>query len=410
MSVGAGGVLPCGTGKSERRPLWPSGVNGGRRPHLRGIRSGSIWTAWRPGKRCQTTRRAQKPASGSLTSVPGTWIMGVPRSSLAFDGGLWIDVHQSGGRPVAPQSGSAATAVTLRWPGRFYGCSSHKSNNPAMAATRNPTHCASGIGPIPLNRLHVRNPMTRRKKESKPTLNVNPINSSLSMRRRVYQTLKKAISEMDIYEFNEEVRLDERKLCEDMQVSRTPIREAMALLEREGFVRSVPRRGIFVVRKTKREVVELITAWAALESMAARLAASRASMDELAELHDIMREYEREMPSEHLSEYSSANIAFHQKIIECAHSSVISDMIADLVIHVRGIRKITIRRDSRAERSIKDHLDIIRALETRDPDLAEKLVREHALGLAAYVEKYGDFLDVDGNGNNDPYKVGDYGT
>ncbi len=252
--------------------------------------------------------------------------------------------------------------------------------------------------------------MTRRKKESKPTLNVNPINSSLSMRRRVYQTLKKAISEMDIYEFDEEVRLDERKLCEDMQVSRTPIREAMALLEREGFVRSIPRRGMFVVRKTKREVVELITAWAALESMAARLAAARASMDELAELHDIMREYEREMPSEHLSEYSSANIAFHQKIIECAHSSVISDMISDLVIHVRGIRKITIREDNRAERSIRDHLDIIRSLEARNPDLAEKLVREHALGLAAYVEKYGDFLDVNGSENNKSYKKSDYGT
>ena len=54
-------------------------------------------------------------------------------------------------------------------------------------------------------------------------------------------------------------------------MSRTPVREAMAQLESEGFVRSVPRRGIYVVRKTKREVIEMITAWAALESMAARL-------------------------------------------------------------------------------------------------------------------------------------------
>ena len=76
---------------------------------------------------------------------------------------------------------------------------------------------------------------------------------------------------MDIYRSRADIRLDERQLAQDFGISRTPVREAMAQLEREGFVRSVPRRGIYVVRKTKREVIEMITAWAALESMAARL-------------------------------------------------------------------------------------------------------------------------------------------
>ena len=76
---------------------------------------------------------------------------------------------------------------------------------------------------------------------------------------------------MDVYRSRADIRLDERRLAQDFGISRTPVREAMAQLEREGFVRSVPRRGIYVVRKTKREVIEMITAWAALESMAARL-------------------------------------------------------------------------------------------------------------------------------------------
>ena len=76
---------------------------------------------------------------------------------------------------------------------------------------------------------------------------------------------------MDVYRSRDDIRLDERQLAQDFGISRTPVREAMAQLEREGFVRSVPRRGIYVVRKTKREVIEMITAWAALESMAARL-------------------------------------------------------------------------------------------------------------------------------------------
>ena len=83
--------------------------------------------------------------------------------------------------------------------------------------------------------------------------------------------MKNAIVAMDIYRSRDDIRLDERKLAQDFGISRTPVREAMAQLESEGFVRSVPRRGIYVVRKTKREVIEMITVWAALESMAARL-------------------------------------------------------------------------------------------------------------------------------------------
>ena len=92
-----------------------------------------------------------------------------------------------------------------------------------------------------------------------------------SFKHKAYAALKNAIVSMDIYRSRDDIRLDERKLAQDFGISRTPVREAMAQLESEGFVRSVPRRGIYVVRKTRREVIEMITAWAALESMAARL-------------------------------------------------------------------------------------------------------------------------------------------
>src|SRR5262249_12013827 len=98
---------------------------------------------------------------------------------------------------------------------------------------------------------------------------VEPIGGPESFKRRAYAPLKDAIVAMDIYRSRADIRLDERRLALDFGISRTPVREAMAQLEREGFVRAVPRRGIYVVRKTKREVIEMITAWAALESMAA---------------------------------------------------------------------------------------------------------------------------------------------
>jgi DNA-binding GntR family transcriptional regulator len=95
---------------------------------------------------------------------------------------------------------------------------------------------------------------------------------------------------MDIYGHAGEVRLDAGGFRRG-GVSRTPIREAMTLLEQEGFVRTRPRRGIYVVKKTKRESVEIITVMAALESMAARLAAERASDADIAELRRLMDEF-----------------------------------------------------------------------------------------------------------------------
>ena len=88
----------------------------------------------------------------------------------------------------------------------------------------------------------------------------------------------------------DEIRLDERQLPGRSASSRTPIREAMTLLEQEGFLRTVPRRGIFIVRKTKRQIIEMIEMWAALESMAARLATVNASDEEIARAaHDVRR-------------------------------------------------------------------------------------------------------------------------
>lgn len=224
-------------------------------------------------------------------------------------------------------------------------------------------------------------------------LSLQPIQAGASLRDQAYVMLKQAIADADIYQSREPVRLDERELSEAMGVSRTPIREAMTLLEQEGFLRMVPRRGIYIQRKTKREIVEMIQMWAALESMAARLATRNATDEEIAKLRRMFDAFRDSTPDEHIEEYSSANIEFHQSIVELSKSQVILDTIRNIFMHVRAIRKLTISQSDRAARSIVDHLRIIEALEQRDADLAERLVREHSLNLADYVDKYCDFLD-----------------
>jgi len=233
-----------------------------------------------------------------------------------------------------------------------------------------------------------------------PTIDVPRLETQSNFRDLAYAALKRAITAMDIYDRPEEIRLDERRLSEGLGVSRTPIREAMTLLEQEGFVRTRPRRGIFVVRKTKREIVEMITVMASLESMAARLAAERATDADIAELRRLMDAFRAphgQEGGERLAEYSDANIAFHQAIIKMSGCTLLAEMTENLFIHMRAIRKITIHQENRAARSITDHFRIIEALERRDPELVERLARDHTLGLAAHVEQHGDFLDTTGD-------------
>jgi len=222
---------------------------------------------------------------------------------------------------------------------------------------------------------------------------LSPINVSVSLRDQAYAAIRQMITEADIYAHAEEIRLDEKQLSQQLGVSRTPIREAITLLEQEGFLRTEPRRGIFIVRKTKKQIIEMIEMWAALESMAARLATVNASDEEIGELRRIFDEFRTGTPAEHLEEYSDANIAFHQAIIGLSGSHLMGKTIEDLFVHMRAIRRMTISQKDRAARSIIDHMSIIEALEKRDTELAERLVRQHSLDLAAHVEKYCDFLE-----------------
>jgi DNA-binding GntR family transcriptional regulator len=228
---------------------------------------------------------------------------------------------------------------------------------------------------------------------SQKKLGLAPIASEPNFTEKAYAALKDVITRMDLYGSRAEIRLDERQLASDLGVSRTPVREALAQLEREGFVRSVPRRGIYVVRKTRSEVIELITAWAALEGMAARLITENASDDEIASLRRMFATFEGGEVQANLDEYSEVNIEFHQSIIRLSGNRVLLDMAENLFTHMRMIRRKTIVELDRADRSIRDHMNIIEALEARDTERAGELVRCHALGLAEHVERYADYLD-----------------
>ena len=222
---------------------------------------------------------------------------------------------------------------------------------------------------------------------------VQPIDASFSLKDKAYESLKRAITTMNLYAEAVEPRLDERQLADELGVSRTPLREAIARLEQEGFVRTVARKGVFVVRKSKREILEMITVWAALESMAARLVTKLATTREIDSLRRLFGDFQGGEVEARIDEYSERNIAFHQTILDLSRCELLRTTADGLFLHMRGIRVQTIGEEDRAARSIIDHMSIIEVIERRETELAEKLVREHALKLAEHVERHVDYLN-----------------
>ena len=218
-------------------------------------------------------------------------------------------------------------------------------------------------------------------------LTLTPVGANFSLKEHTYAVLKDAVTTVNIYDDDAELRLDERQMSEQLGISRTPLREALARLRQEGFVEVVPRKGVYIKRKSLEEILEMITVWAALESMAARLASVRASDEEIASLREMVVSFDDNEAQAHLDEYSEANVEFHQRILELSQCSMLKEIADGLFLHMRSVRARAMAEGDRVKRSIVDHMHIIEAIESRDAGLAGELVRDHTMRLHDHIRK-----------------------
>ncbi len=230
-------------------------------------------------------------------------------------------------------------------------------------------------------------------KRSTAGIDLVSLDTEWTLTSSAYEALKKAIVAMRIYDGDADLRLDERALASELGISRTPVREALVRLEQDGLVRTVPRRGVYVVRKTKREIVDTIIASAALEGMAARLAAERATDEALDKFRAQCPSSAGEASQMSLEAYSEMNLSFHQSLLELSDSPTIMHLVSSLQVHMRAIRDRTMGDADRMARSIAEHCEMVHALVRRDAAEAERLVRDHALHLARHVEQNVTYLD-----------------
>jgi DNA-binding GntR family transcriptional regulator len=181
--------------------------------------------------------------------------------------------------------------------------------------------------------------------------------------------------------------INEAELCQRLQISRTPLREALKVLATEGLVELVPRRGANVARLSVREVVDLFEALGGIEGLAAELAAARMSEADFEQLRQLQTRIEQRHRAGDRLRYFHENQDLHIAIVRCSGNSAIIGIHARLIARVRRARYQAILSEARWNAAVEEHAQILAALEKRDARRAGELMRHHVAHTGDVVRK-----------------------
>lgn len=202
-----------------------------------------------------------------------------------------------------------------------------------------------------------------------------PPNNTLPVRGKVYDYLKTAILTGRL---NPGEKLTEEHLAKTIGVSRTPVREALHKLESEGLIKPRNKRGFSVSGDSREEVEDLFEIRSILEGYALRLVSERISDSLLKKLTGFVNKAEKALKNKNIDEVFKWNTRFHDTL----HSIVVEKrklyrLMVDIRKFVLRYRKDTLRYPDGGKRTVHGHKKIIMALQLRDPDLCERVMREH---------------------------------
>jgi len=197
-----------------------------------------------------------------------------------------------------------------------------------------------------------------------------------SLGQSVYENLKEAIIEGSLVP---DSRVVETRFAEALNISRTPVREAMHKLEREGLLRQDPKGGFYVVGLTRADIEEAFGIRSVLESYAARLATIRHREGELAPLEAKLADYQACLNKGRVDELPGINTEFHDLLYGLSRSPKLVKMINDIRVQIFRFRRVILKIEAMARVSNEDHQLMMDAIRSREADRVERLVREHIL-------------------------------
>lgn len=174
-------------------------------------------------------------------------------------------------------------------------------------------------------------------------------------------------------------RIIESTLCEQLHVSRTPLREAFKILERDGLIELSQNRGARVMSFTPAEVRNLFEVIAGLESLAAELAVTRIEEKDLAELEDSHARMCMHYRQRDKQPYFELNSAIHDSVVRISGNPVLASTRSGLMLRAQRGQYIALIEPRRWDEAVEEHEELMRAFRTRDPERARQIWRLHQL-------------------------------
>lgn len=197
----------------------------------------------------------------------------------------------------------------------------------------------------------------------------------LPLRDEVFNTLRERILK-GVYKPGE--RLMEIHLADQLGVSRTPIREAIRMLELEGLVKMVPRKGAQVAKISKEDLQDVLEVRKALDTLSVKLACERITEDEIKLLNNAEREFEKALASKDVRDIAEADVAFHDVIHAATKNGRLKSMISNLAERIYRYRFEYIKQQSDGGKTLMlEHREIMRCIESRDVESAVKATEIH---------------------------------
>ncbi len=198
--------------------------------------------------------------------------------------------------------------------------------------------------------------------------------ANLSLVNRAYQEVKQIILEHQVPPGG---KLNEIELAAALGISRTPVREALNRLGKEGFVEIFPQRGAFVIQYSPKDVHELFLIRENLEGLAAGLAAERVTDRDLTRLESCIRGFKEPYQKRDVQRYARQDFRFHQTIVQMSDAGRLINLISTLLDQIRIFRLTPIGLSDQMKSALIEHQELLDALRRRDPEEADRRMRQH---------------------------------
>lgn len=196
----------------------------------------------------------------------------------------------------------------------------------------------------------------------------------LPLRDVVFNTLREAILRGDLVPGE---RLMELQLAAKLGVSRTPIREAIRMLEQEGLAITIPRKGAIVAGMTEKDMQDVLEIREALEELSVQVACDKITEEEIARLRENMENFEDSLKSGDLKRMAEADVEFHDVIYQATDNLKLINMLNNLREQMYRYRVEYLKNPSNHEQLLREHEAIYRGIMEKDKDAVTEMIRKH---------------------------------